>query len=76
MATKKGLNDVQKLVRANQKACLSNLYDMSTLIKENQKDFVWLTRDMVNSVYTRYKKSKSLEENSKKGATDNPPNSN
>jgi len=39
---------------------------MSTLIKENQKDFVWLTRDMVNSLYIRYKKKKRLEENSEK----------
>ena len=39
---------------------------MSTLIKENQKDFVWLTRGMVKSVYTRYKKRRRLEENSEK----------
>ena len=39
---------------------------MSNLIKENQKDFCWLTKDMVNSAYTRYKKKRRLEENSGK----------
>jgi len=43
---------------------------MPTLIKENQKDSVWLTRDIFNSAYTRYKKKKKkkrrLEGNSEK----------
>ena len=36
---------------------------MSTLIRENQKSFNWLTRDMVNLAYTRFKKKRRLEEN-------------
>ena len=39
---------------------------MSTLIKENQNDFEWLTRDMVNSAYSRQKKKKRLGENLEK----------
>ena len=36
---------------------------MSTLIRENKKSFNWLTRDMVNSAYTRFKKRRRLEDN-------------
>ena len=36
---------------------------MNTLLEENKKSFHWLTRDVVNSAYTRFKKmkKKSLE---------------
>ena len=39
---------------------------MTNLVKDHQKDFRWLTKDMVNSAYTRYKKRRRLEENSGK----------
>ena len=29
---------------------------MNTLLEENKSDFNWLTRDIINSSYTRYKK--------------------
>ena len=81
MPRRRNLTDGEKLVRANKKACLSNLckiiYDkvssnggempyryMANLVKDHQKDFRWLTKDMVNSAYTRYKKKRRLEENS------------
>ena len=80
MASESDLNDAQKLVKKNKKACIANLCEiihkkvlenngrmpykfMSTLIKENKKSFNWLTRDMVNSAYTRFKKKRRLEEN-------------
>ena len=40
---------------------------MTNLIKDPQKNFCWLTNNMVNSAYTRYKmKRRRLEENSGK----------
>ena len=31
------------------------------MLEENEKNIHWLTRDIVNSAYTRFKKTKSLE---------------
>jgi len=39
---------------------------MKTLVEENQKSFDWLSRDMINSAYTRYKKRKRMKENTQK----------
>ena len=39
---------------------------MTTLLEENKKSFNWLTRDMINSSYTRFKKRKRLNENESK----------
>ena len=35
---------------------------MKTLVEENKKSFNWLTRDMINSSYTRFKKRKRMDE--------------
>ena len=39
---------------------------MTTLLEENKKSFNWLTRDMINSSYTRFKKRKRLNKNESK----------